>query len=1090
MNTKELQKLWQSQNDFFKSHEKGMNGTEGFVAKVFLSAIFNLKEGYGEPTVESAKTRSNEFTNQTSKKGEDGKCRFADYVIFINSNIVIPVEVEKFENIKAGEKQIIAYQKDWSKKYGILTDGFTWRFYNNNEYKTYSIDFLLQNTNEFQAFWRDYTMEKKYYLEFLNPNQKETLLQEKQTIKVQENRDIFFEETTALIEHFIKKLNLAEHYKDKKEQTEIAYSYLIQFILVKVLVDSGFESFIKDYNEKLLNIVINLEKDNFSKILATVRNLSSAIEKDLYKPFKEDQKYINHKLDDLLKKDNEEIGDISIWLDIVCYIHKFNFGGITNDIFGDIYEGYLKVLYSGTNLGQFFTPPEVVDYMLDEIGWTKENMEELAKQDKLSIVDPSCGSGTFLYSATNILMEGLQHEAEEQSKAVEKLVNDNIFGLDVEEFSLYLAEMSMLMRLLPCIINEKYNNPIDKKLKIFKTKDSIAEFWWSYTINRATQKQTTPDLFGDDYTEIGYNSGIRDEGDLKDTKYSILENHGEKIRSRFDFVIGNPPYIGYNECSSTRKFLAFEMLKGNVKDKNGNIIKVDLNDVYGVNLHSVPHNRKKYAPKPNLYAFFIALANGLLKKGGKMAYIIPQTLFTSSDLDVIRYHLAKNMTIEKIVTFSCKMFVNRGIGHIKKRDIATSSLILIVKKEEPTATHKVEIVHYENADAGVIEALKDIKKSKNVLKKSILQTELLENVDNWNYIKQGKEFLKFYKLYKKNTEDLSCYYEHSKARERFGEEFWLDGGAIIDEGKITDRGSMSDWNVIPYNQNIFTNYQAKTKNTLYYAQKCSIAFPQGSQGINIILPENRIVIWRLRRSDNFQISFGKKIFINNQVLTFSSNNKQEIIYIYSLFNNNINATILHNTMSVGNEKNVYISITSIKSFIRIPLITEKNQHIKAKVIEEAEKMLALETKTLKDFVSFKSKLAVLPQKFEKVEVKNGFLVCDGIEFEILEQEHFVRDLISKQNKELLNEPISLQSLKELEAIDFDLRDTMKHYIDHLVFALYCDVNLQKIEFEDFDKIKQECGKNEFYKLIFPQKEDNQEEECNEVENAEECQESE
>jgi hypothetical protein len=60
------------------------------------------------------------------------------------------------------------------------------------------------------------------------------------------------------------------------------------------------------------------------RVLATIRNLSSAIEKDLYKPFKEDQKYINQRLDKLLEKDSEEIGDISIWLDIVCYIHKFN----------------------------------------------------------------------------------------------------------------------------------------------------------------------------------------------------------------------------------------------------------------------------------------------------------------------------------------------------------------------------------------------------------------------------------------------------------------------------------------------------------------------------------------------------------------------------------------------------------------------------------------------------------------------------------------------------------------------------------------------------------------------------------------------
>jgi hypothetical protein len=209
-------------------------------------------------------------------------------------------------------------------------------------------------------------------------------------------------------------------------------------------------------------------------------------------------------------------------------------------------------------------------------------------------------------------------------------------------------------------------------------------------------------------------------------------------RTRFDFVIGNPPYIGYNECSKMK--LAFiEMCR----DKTTGI---SMNNIYGVNMNTVEGRHKKYSPKPNLYTFFMALGNGLLKENGKMCYIIPQTLLTSNDLDVMRYHLAKSMTIEKIITFSCKMFVDRGIK--KKRDIATSSLIFIVQKRLPDIKHKVEILHYEKADSGVIEALKDIRKGKNAMKKSILQSELLANVDNWNYIKQGKEFLKFYDYYK------------------------------------------------------------------------------------------------------------------------------------------------------------------------------------------------------------------------------------------------------------------------------------------------------------------------------------------------------
>jgi len=1043
----DLKNKWKKEKEFYKTKEVG-TGVEAFVIEILESEVFNLKKGLGSQTNSN---RENEFTLEHSKQGDDKKTRRADVVIFVNSNVVIPIEIEKFENIKAGEKQIIAYQKDWDKKYGILTDGFTWRFYNNTKYQIFTINDLLDKTKEFQLFWNDYIKEDNYYLEFFNPKQ-EGLLKERQIVKVQENHDLFFSETTSLIEKFIIKTQLYEKIKDKKLQTELAYSYLIRFILVKVLVDSGFEIFATDYNEKLQNILTNLKKGFYSRILATIRNLSPGIEKDLYKSFKEDQKFINERLDELLTKDDEEIGDISIWLDIICYIHRFDFSGITNDIFGHIYENYLKELYSEENLGQFFTPPEVVDFMLEEIGWTEVEIQKRAKENKdnLSIIDPSCGSGTFLYSATNILLNAIAHDTQEQSKQVESLVNQNIFGLDVEEFSLYLAEMSMLMRLLPCIINEKYNNPIEKKLKIFKTKDSIAEFWLQYKTNKGILNEESGNLFADNYLSLGYSSLIRDEDDIKQTKEKIIE----KNRTRFDFVIGNPPYIGYNECSK-QKMLCFEMIKGNVKDENNNVVKIDLSDIYGINLHSIPNNRKKYSPKPNLYAMFIALANGLLKQGGKMCYIIPQTLLTNTDYDVIRYYLAKEMTIEKIITFSCKMFIDRGIK--KKRDIATSSLIFVVKKALPETKHKVDILHYEKADSGVIEALKDIRKGKNTMKKSILQSELLENVDNWNYIKQGKEFLKFYEYYKKNTEDLSCYYEHKKARERFGEEFVFDIGYDIDNKILVNKEANTNCFEIP---KLMKKYFSIKNSNKYYDTINGLKLLQNNQGFKLLNSKYKI-IWSYINPSHFHFIDRKIILARNLIPGIGSENKNEILYLISVLNSTISWNILKALLKNKNEKDLLIALNSIKSFIRIPLITQQNQHIKAKIIEQTEKMLALENVKLKDLVSFKSKLAVLPQKFNKVEVKNGFLVCDDIEFKILQNEAFVEKLIKG-----IELPISLQSLKDLEAINFELRDTMKNYIDHLVFALYCLVKLNEIEFSDFETIKQECNKSEFYRIVF------------------------
>ena len=108
--------------------------------------------------------------------------------------------------------------------------------------------------------------------------------------------------------------------------------------------------------------------------------------------------------------------------------------------------------------------------------------------------------------------------------------------------------MNILMRMLPLIVNDSYENPTKDKLKIFKTKDSISEFLET-GINTTVEEKIS--LFEHlEKTDLGYRSFMRDPDDLKAMLESLQEN-GIR-RERFDYVIGNPPYIGYNECCTIR----------------------------------------------------------------------------------------------------------------------------------------------------------------------------------------------------------------------------------------------------------------------------------------------------------------------------------------------------------------------------------------------------------------------------------------------------------------------------------------------------------------------------------------------------------
>ncbi|MDR2952712.1 MAG: hypothetical protein LBU82_05665, partial [Treponema sp.] len=100
---KEIQEVWETNKDGFKIQELGK--LQDFVKDIFESGdLFALT--YGDLRKNNNKKRKNEFTRETAKEGAGS--RRADIVIFISGeDIVIPVEVEKRGNIKAGEAQIL-----------------------------------------------------------------------------------------------------------------------------------------------------------------------------------------------------------------------------------------------------------------------------------------------------------------------------------------------------------------------------------------------------------------------------------------------------------------------------------------------------------------------------------------------------------------------------------------------------------------------------------------------------------------------------------------------------------------------------------------------------------------------------------------------------------------------------------------------------------------------------------------------------------------------------------------------------------------------------------------------------------------------
>ncbi len=133
------------------------------------------------------------------------------------------------------------------------------------------------------------------------------------------------------------------------------------------------------------------------------------------------------------------------------------------------------------DLGQFYTPQEIVDYMIDYLD---------IKPDS-KILDPTCGCGVFLVTAYNSL------------KKLNRNALNNIYGVDLNESATKITRINLWLR------NGKDTDSLRVLEDNIKTGNSVVE------------------------TESIDSNAF----DWKKEVKCVLEEGG------FDFVVGNPPYI-------------------------------------------------------------------------------------------------------------------------------------------------------------------------------------------------------------------------------------------------------------------------------------------------------------------------------------------------------------------------------------------------------------------------------------------------------------------------------------------------------------------------------------------------------------------
>jgi len=323
LNIQQLKSLWGSEKEAFK--EKELGALQNFVRKVLECVeLFNLEEGK-EST--APHYRKNVFIQEDTDNKARNRPDFVLYLEIDQTHIKIPVEVEKHENIKAGEKQIKTYKELYNAVYAILTDGYEWRFYDGDTVcEKLLLDEILDEPEIFQTFWKEYTLPETYYISFFERMGSKSLF-DKEGLQVEENREIFFDDITKLITDFKYKLRLSQYFNKEKNpdkvSTEISYAYLIQYILYKTLVDNDYRDKKDEFLGRFKEVYKSLKGKVFGEVLTQATHIAEYISENLYRPFSAEQRYIEERLNEIKRQTKKSISDISAWLDIFIFIKKY-----------------------------------------------------------------------------------------------------------------------------------------------------------------------------------------------------------------------------------------------------------------------------------------------------------------------------------------------------------------------------------------------------------------------------------------------------------------------------------------------------------------------------------------------------------------------------------------------------------------------------------------------------------------------------------------------------------------------------------------------------------------------------------------------
>jgi type I restriction-modification system DNA methylase subunit len=396
-----------------------------------------------------------------------------------------------------------------------------------------------------------------------------------------------------------------------------------------------------------------------------------------------------------LKIDDDVLAKI---LKDLYYPHSpYVFSVMPAEILGNVYEQFLgKVIRLTASHqakveekpevkkagGVYYTPSYIVDYIVkNTVGKLCEG--KTPKQiEKIKILDPACGSGSFLIGAYQYLLDYHRDwyaEGEKGEKSVKsvkgvkggkrkvyqgkggqwfltidekkRILLNNIYGVDIDSQAAEVTKLSLLLKVL--------ENETQESLRLFHER-ALPDLGNNIKCGNSL---IGPDFYQNrqlSLSPIAVEDKFGDEQQRKINAFDWQKEFSEIFSGKnpgFDCVIGNPPYI---------------------------LLQI-LNDRDVFNYLASNFRVAKY--KIDTYHLFLEVAAKLTKYKGFWGFITPNTFLRNQHARELRHLLLRTSEIQKLLVFDYNVFDGASVD---------TSIIICQHSEKPSNKHSINVMRSQS----------------------------------------------------------------------------------------------------------------------------------------------------------------------------------------------------------------------------------------------------------------------------------------------------------------------------------------------------------------------------------------------------------